>query len=157
MSGLRGMLGSVRRDGGRSNKGNHSAGSSQSPMMTPKETDGSVRSSEKLAEEYRGIIDRHPRSAYTYRHVEDSGVPKGEDIETCTTWSRFLPRQGTLAQGGDGEASRCERKEGQINPDKMVLGRDEAIRVIELIQGRPKDETPLDPVRAEELRKDCQG
>jgi hypothetical protein len=152
-NGLRKMLGSLRRNRGRSDNDNQSdAGSSQTLVAAPMETEGSVRSSERLAEEYRGIIGPQFRSAC--RQIEETVVPKGGDIETCTTWSRFLPRQDTSVQEAGKEAEGLRGKESQNLPGDMIPGLDGSPRRTEVVvRGIPGDEIPLDQVRAEELRK----
>ena len=93
---LKRIFGSAWRDGGGGNERSfRDIESSQSKERPSKETESSVRSSEKIAEEYVGIIGNYPRSAYEHVHV--TAIPKYEDIETCTTWSRFLPRRDALA------------------------------------------------------------
>jgi hypothetical protein len=110
------MRGSVMKDGGRGKEENQSLRETESEMegsqTRPSETEGSVNSSEQLADQYRGIIGRHPRSIY--RHIEDVIIPKGGDIETCTTGPRFLPRQDYPAQERVGEAPRPAIQKNQI-------------------------------------------
>jgi hypothetical protein len=59
-----------------------------------------VRFSERLAEEYRGMIGRHPRegeaSSQSMSADADADDNDNADAETCTTWSRFLPKQTPL-------------------------------------------------------------
>lgn len=151
---LQKMLGGMRRNRRRSDNDNQSdTGSSQTLVAAPMETEGSVRSSEWFAKEYRGIIGRHPRS--TFRQAEAAVVPKVEDIETCTTWSRFLPRQDAVVQEEHEESSKCKTNEGQSGqnrPAAIALGWDEGSRRTEMIQEIPDNSTP-DPICKEELRK----
>lgn len=159
LGGLRRRFGGVRRDGGWSNKDNQSeAGNSQhmEAARTSKKTEGSVRSSEQLAEEYRGIIGHHPNVApSTYGRVGDTAVPKAVDIETCTTCSRFLPGNDPSVQGGVGEAATAARRGVRKRLEAVEPDMAEVLRMTEVIEGRRarNNTKPLVLVRAEELKK----
>lgn len=63
-----------------------------------------MRFSERVAEEYRDMIGRHPHEGEASSQSMSADADDNADAETCTMWLRFLPKQTplTAAPGKDG-------------------------------------------------------
>jgi hypothetical protein len=114
VGGLRRIMGSMRRSE-RNNKSKVIRTEAQRQRKSSRTSDTTERviSSEQLANEYRGIIGCHPNVAPSiYGPPRGTVESKPIDIETCTTWSRFLPKSVNLPQGVP-EGIKTERRESE--------------------------------------------
>ena len=158
-TGLSRMFRSLRSNRGRKNKADQGEVGSTQQVAIVRSVEGeeSVRSSEQLAKEYRSILGRHPNTVlFVYRGIRDVPAPnKVVDIETCTTWSTFLPRLDPLT-GKRAEKPVEAAASGVWNtPEERRSGKDEELRVAggSAESRGTKEVRSVDSVRRDEFRR----